>query len=420
MNKDKNKLLNDSKYFCILPWIHIHGWADGNSYPCCNANTSAPVGNMRKNTIEEIWNDHDMREMRRNMLNEQPCRQCEKCYEQEKNELISMRKEMNRNFGNLIDTLDTTEQDGSADFKIHYWDVRFSNLCNFSCRSCGPGFSSNWYNEHVKMYGKPPDSQGRVLDRIEYAAGDEDSMIEQMLPHIPYLQQVYFAGGEPLLMREHYFMLEKLIEAGRTDVRLQYNTNFSELKYKNKSVIDYWKKFSNISIGASLDGMGDRAEIIRNGTDWNKILDNLRLVKEQLPGIHLYINCTLSVMNVLHILDFHRAMVEQKIINVGDFNVNVCFQPAWLRIDILPWDFKNNSVIPRYLEHIEWVKSQDPSYRSERTVSGFLGAVNMMQGTDASSMFPKFISSTALHDKAKNQDFWKTFPELLEIKNAIT
>jgi hypothetical protein len=61
------------------------------------------------------------------------------------------------------------------------------------------------------MYGnRKPDVLGRDMAVIEYTTGNEDDMIAQMMPHVPHLEQVYFAGGEPLIMKEHYFLLEKL------------------------------------------------------------------------------------------------------------------------------------------------------------------------------------------------------------------
>jgi radical SAM protein with 4Fe4S-binding SPASM domain len=232
--------LMKSKTFCMLPWVHLHAFPDGRAYPCCLSEYFYPLGDLRKNTMKEIWNHEPYKIMRKNMLEDKSCKECTRCYEQEKHGAFSMRFDANRNYGHHIAEVDQTKSDGThPDFKIRYWDVRFSNLCNFKCRSCGPIFSSNWYNDHVKLYNRAPDVLGRKMSRVEYTGGDEDSIIAQMEPHVPYLEQVYFAGGEPLIMKEHYALLEKLIEAGKTDVRIQYNTNFSELQFKNKHIFNY-------------------------------------------------------------------------------------------------------------------------------------------------------------------------------------
>ena len=214
--------LTESKTFCMLPWMHMHAFPDGRAYPCCLSDYWHPVGDLRNNTMAEVWNQDQYKAMRVNMLADQPCVECTKCYEQEAHGAFSMRNDSNRNYGHHIGEVDATLDDGTnPDFKIRYWDVRFSNLCNFSCRSCGPIFSSNWYNDHVKLYNRKPDVLGREMARVEYTTGNEDDMMAQMMPHVPYLEQVYFAGGEPLIMKEHYFMLEKLIEAGKTDIQHQ-------------------------------------------------------------------------------------------------------------------------------------------------------------------------------------------------------
>ena len=405
--------LTASKTFCMLPWMHMHAFPDGRAYPCCLADYWHPVGDLRKNTMAEVWNQDAYKTMRQNMLEDKPCKECTKCYEQEDNGFFSMRYDSNRNYGHHIDEVDHTLTDGTnPDFKIRYWDVRFSNLCNFSCRSCGPIFSSNWYNDHVKLYNRKPDVLGRDMARVEYTAGDEDAMLEQMLPHIPYLEQVYFAGGEPLIMKEHYFMLEKLIEAGKTDIRIQYNTNFSELRFKDKHVFDYWKHFKNVSVGASLDASGARAELMRKGTDWTQVEQNRDLMKQQVPHVDFYISATVSAMNILHVLEFHREWVKLGLIDAKDFNVNICQSPDWYRVDILPEEFKNQVVIPAYEEHIAWLEPQD---KLQRATNGFKSALNFIRANNRSDLLPRFRDEVKKLDDIRNENFWKTFPELNEL-----
>ena len=413
LNEQQWNLLTESKTFCMMPWVHMHAFPDGRAYPCCLADYWHPIGDLRKSTMEQVWNEQPLRDMRKNMLADQKSVQCTKCYEQEANGFFSMRNDANRNYGHHIAEVDQTKEDGThPEFKIRYWDVRFSNLCNFSCRSCGPIFSSNWYNDHVKLYNRKPDVLGRDMARVEYTTGDEDAMLEQMLPHIPYLEQVYFAGGEPLIMKEHYFMLEKLIEHGKTDIRIQYNTNFSELRYKDKHVFDYWKHFKNVSIGASLDASGARAELMRKGTNWSQTVKNRERMMQQVPHVDFYISATISAMNVLHVLAFHKEWVQMGLIDAKDFNVNICQSPDWYRIDILPEDFKQQYVIPAYEEHIAWLEPKD---KLQRATNGFKSALNFIRANNRSDQLPRFREEIQKLDDIRREDFWKVFPEL----NAI-
>jgi sulfatase maturation enzyme AslB (radical SAM superfamily) len=252
------------------------------------------------------------------------------------------------------------------------------------------------------------------MARVEYTTGDEDTMIEQMLPHIPHLEQVYFAGGEPLIMKEHYFMLEKLIELGKTDVRIQYNTNFSELHFKDKHVFDYWKHFKNVSVGASLDASGARAELMRKGTNWSQTLENRRRMMEEAPHVDFYVSATVGAMNVLHILDFHREWTEQGLINASDFNINILQSSEWFRVDIFPWEFKKKILIPAYEKHIDWLEPQD---KLKRATSGFKSVVNFINATDNFHLYQQFVSETNKLNKIRNENFWEVFPELLPVFN---
>jgi hypothetical protein len=391
----------------------MHAFPDGRAYPCCLADYWHPVGDLRKNTMEEVWNQQPYRTIRLNMLSDQPSKECTKCYEQEQNGFFSMRNDSNRNYGHHIADVDSTDSNGiHPEFHIRYWDVRFSNLCNFRCRSCGPIFSSNWYNDHVKLYNKAPDVLGREMLRIEYAGRTEDDIEQQMQEHIPYLEQVYFAGGEPLIMKEHYTLLEKLIDAGKTDVRVQYNTNFSELRFKDKHVFEYWKHFKNVSVGASLDASGARAELMRKGTDWAQTLDNRQRMMEEVPHVDFYVSATVSTMNVLHVLDFHKEWTELGLIQAKDFNINICQSPEWYRIDILPEKFKQEVVIPAYQQHIAWLQPQD---KLERATTGYKSLLNLLTAQDASHLLPRFIEEINKLDTIRNENFWKVFPELNDL-----
>ena len=329
MPEKHQELLTTDPHFCMLPWLHLHAFPDGRAYPCCMSEYNLPAGNLKEQTMKEVWNSKGIKDMRVNMLNGRPSKECNRCYEQESAGFVSMRHSSSQNFGQHIALTDTTNEDGSLDwFQIRYYDIRFSNLCNFRCRSCGSIFSSNWYNDEVKLYGD------RGHQRIMFAGKTEEDMWEQMQEHIPFLDQIYFAGGEPLIMEEHYRLLNELVKREMFHVRLIYNTNFSKLAYKDQDVLELWKKFKTVSVGASLDASGARGEYIRKGQDWTETVDNRRRMLEVCPNVDFYISATVSIYNVLHISDFHKEWVELGLIKPQDFNINILQSPNWFRIDV--------------------------------------------------------------------------------------
>lgn len=417
LNEKQIHRLTESKTFCILPWIHLHGFPDGRAYPCCFGEMWNPIGHFRKNTLEEVWNDVPMKTIRKNMLEDKPCKECKKCYELEETGFFSMRNSFSRDFGHHITEVDKTLEDGThPEFKLRYWDVRFSNLCNFSCRSCGPIFSSNWYNDHVKLYNRKPDVLGREMARVEYTAGDEDAMMEQMLPHIPYLEQVYFAGGEPLIMKEHYFILKELVKREMFHVRLIYNTNFSEMVFKGQDVMELWKLFDNVSIGASLDASYARGEYMRRGQDWKQTVQNRERMLQICPKVDFYISSTVSILNVDHISDFHREWVDLGLIRPMDWNINLCQSPETGRANILPKIYKDR-IIEKINKHIEWLEPLD---QLTRATHGYRGIVNFMQQESEGNLLAEFFKANDALDAIRNEKFEDVFPEYKDLRNYVS
>lgn len=410
------ELLTKSKTFCILPWIHMHAFPDGRAYPCCLAEMWQPVGDLRKNTMAEVWNDTPYKTMRTNMLNDKPCKECTKCYELEDNGFFSMRNSFSKDFGHLIELTDATNADGSLnDFKLRYYDVRFSNLCNFRCRTCGPIFSSNWYNDHIKLYGKKPDVLGREMASVEYAGRHKYDIWEQMQEHIPNLEQVYFAGGEPLIMEEHYMILTELVKRKMFHVRLIYNTNFSVFKYKDQDVFELWKLFDSVSVGASLDASGPRGEYIRKGQDWVETEASRRRMMEICPNVDFYVSSTVSLYNVLHITDFHKEWTDLGLVRAQDWNINMLQGPDRDRADVLPQRYKEEA-IAKIEKHLNWLEPQD---KISRATGGYKGIINFLNQHDNTHLLGEFFKDNDLIDRVREETFEEVFPEYKDLRTYV-
>ena len=397
-------LLKDSKTFCIYPWIHLHAYPTGEAYPCCHAEMGVgQVGNCRNNTLEEIWTDKPMSDLRKDMLSETPNAACGRCYEQEASGFFSGRMSANKHHGHHIKKLE------SNPFEMTYWDVRFSNLCNLSCRSCGHIFSSSWYQDQAKLAGGNWKAQNKVLN---YAGRTETDMWSQLEPHLDYVEQIYFAGGEPLLMEEHYRILDELVRRKRFDVRLIYNTNFTHTDLKGKSVFEYWSQFKSVAVGASLDASGARGEYIRKGTDWAVVEQNRRDMMRICPQVDFYISPTLSIMNAMHLPDFHRDWVERGLLKPQDLNVNILQDPAYYRIDIATADYKQQ-IKQKFEQHIEWLRPQD---QLSRATVGFESAINFMMQTDNTHLIDTFWRKTHELDAIRKESILDVIPELRALK----
>jgi radical SAM protein with 4Fe4S-binding SPASM domain len=407
MTSEQKDLLLKSQYFCIYPWTHLYVEPNGTTYPCCGSvyKEQFSVGDTKKNSLREIWNSQAIRDIRTNMLNERPSPVCARCYEHEKAGFVSMRISANKHHGHHVDRVKATRPDGHLDdMQMIYWDVRFNNICNLRCRTCGPSFSSSWYQDQIQI---SPDYAKNHKPLI-FAGKYETDLWYQLLEHMDYVEQIYFAGGEPLLMDEHYLILEELERRQKFNVRLIYNTNFNETRLKDRLVFDYWKKFDSVSVGASLDASGARGEYIRKGTDWQEVEHNRRRMMEVCPRVDFYVSATLSILNAWHLPDFHRDWCERGLIAPQDFNINLLVDPDEYRLDIANAEYKSE-IKRKYLDHLAWLSPQD---RLRRACNGYQSAINFMESTDNSALLRAFWTKTDKMDDIRKENILEAIPEL--------
>ncbi len=324
---------------CVLPWVHLNITPNGKVLHCCATNDyNTFAGDLNKQTLEEVWNSDFMKSLRKEMINGREPKFCANCYDSERVTGMSRRIYRNIDFpGKLNEIPSITKSDGSVDtMDLKFWDFRFSNLCNYKCRTCGPDSSSAWIHDAKKLgwLSEQADVQPYNIEAV-----GQNTSIEFLRKYIHTVEQINFAGGEPLIMDEHWQILDLLDEHQKYDVTLYYNSNLSVLKYKGKNILDYWSKWKqNIRLLPSIDDIGERAELIRSGTNWMNVENNLKAVNELGIIINPYI--TVSAMNVFRIPEVIDHLIELGIINQQNnwqnFGLNMVISPPKFHVSILP------------------------------------------------------------------------------------
>ena len=228
-----------------------------------------------------------------------------------------------------------------------------------------------------------------------------------MLEHI---EQIYWAGGEPIMMDEHWGVMNKLVEMNKTDLRIFYNTNFTTLKYKKYDVLDLWKNFENISVGASLDAEGVRGEYQRRGTVWSNVVDNIQRLRSDSPEVDFYVSATVSAYNAWHITDFHRNWVEQGFIQPGDWYVNVLLNNPRFRMSVLPQGLKDE-IKAKWKAHLRWLEPLD---HIGRATEGYYSAMKFLDD-DHTHLLDEFKRFNVEFDKLREENFDDVYPELVGI-----
>lgn len=416
------KQLAKDDAFCILPWIHMHPWPDGRVFTCCLSEHHSPVGNLNDMDLDECYNSDTMKQFRLDMLNNKKISNCNRCYELESLGHDTLRKRSNAEFieekwdlhDSKVDVVQETNDDGSLDdVHLTYMDIRFSNICNMRCRTCGPDLSSQWFEDAVdSKWNRTPEQK-----ILQIRKGNTEFM-EQFDPYLHTVEKIYWAGGEPLIMDEHWYIMNKLVEMGHTKfdggipLRIFYNTNFSKLTYKDHDAIELWKNFDNISIGASLDAGGKKAEYLRKGTKWDETLENRWRLKNEIPRHDFNVSCTVSMFNVLDVCDFYRELCDIGFIEPKDFGVNILLGKSVHRATVLP---KHMRLLAQQKieDTLEWLDGQDPVGRATDT---FKSLHQFLDGDDSDKLEDSMAECKEM-DRFREETLFDVFPELEELRS---
>ena len=410
-------LSKENKAFCMLPFVHMHVTPDGKPLPCCIGNMKYAGAIGRKDlSIEEMINSPFMKKLRIDMIAGEKHEVCNGCHKIEDSGtgVYSFRNTVNEKYGKWKKkVLRRTATDGHlADFEMKYCDFRLSHVCNMKCRSCNSGYSSLWEAEDKK--------QGINLT-IDMMPERNIDIFDELLTHIPYMEECYFAGGEPLVDEYHYKMLEELIKKGRTDVKLSYNTNLSKLKFKKYNVLDMWEQFDHpVNIYSSIDHCDERAEYIRSGTKWADIEQNIKTLLLE-PNVNLQISSTVSMLNYPTLEDFYKKMLQTGLMPGGDWQLNPVHHPEWISVFNLPQELKDKGR-QGIKNIIDYVRSKERiiltyrkrQYDFEHTVSNISSFPDLVDssGKDFEDVREEFVSETTRLDKLRDESFVEVFPEL--------
>lgn len=382
-----------NRAFCVLPWIGLHVNSEGEVFPCCSSDYQMPYGNVNNGeSLDTIYKNEEFSKVRKMMLEGKRPKQCQICYNEEENSGSSARIGFNSEYKTEIDQTKFTL---SGAKRIKMLDVRFSNICNMKCRMCSSGFSSLWAQE---------DKQRGLIDKTVYRVNE--SFIDEIIEILPSVDHIYFAGGEPLIMDEHYRILEEIQKQNLArKIFLRYSTNLSVTQYKSKNLLDLWKGFNKIDLAASIDHYGDRAEYIRHGTDWGTVENNLVKMLD-LDNVDLSISSTINAFNYTTFFDFCTYM-EKYLKNFKYFQMYPMHSPEYMTVQILP-------------KHIK-----DIGTKNMQKISNFEGEIDLNNITKFANVThtweqykEEFQKEVKTLDKIRGEDFCKTFPELVEMMDG--
>lgn len=386
--------------FCVLPWVHLSADTDGTFSPCCLYQGTVKTDNNQKHitegvTVSDVWNSEYMQGLRTQFLNNEQPHECRYCWDLENGGMKSKRiNDLER----FYDPLATYE--AVTDKKPVYFDLKLGSICNLKCRICTYENSIKWAKDAKALKLADEGIVDYYLANSRWAE-DYPDFWEDLLQYTDDVIQIDFAGGDPLLIKEHYRFLELLV--AKTDVSnmaIHYNTNGTILP--SDHILDsVWPKFKRVEIMLSIDALEEKFEYQRHGAKWTTVVKNIARFRE-FENIVLQVCHTVNMLNVLDICDFV-LWAEQ---NCLEIYFNMLYHPAHYNIKNLPLVAKQalleriNSMLDAHLFKYE------SAQRSLNEICDYVGTAGVAHDLIA------FSDITHRLDEFRNEDFKTTFPEL--------
>lgn len=283
---------------CILAYTSLYIDPEGHVKPCCASDSfKEPLMFSDYDNISELINSKQLKELRHSMEIGEPLSICDTCFKQGH----QMKDFWNNKWKHKLESVDLRDSEYNVK-SLQYLDARFSNICNFKCRMCGPGLSSSWYDDYIEIHGET--GKKFIEERV---FKHSDPMSKFSPSDLETVEHLMVGGGEPFITDDFWKLIDTFKDEQKKDISFYCNTNGSVTKYKGESIMDKLNKFKDVDIGVSLDGYGDIGEYQRTGMKQKRFDRNVKHMVEYIKDkdhMRLMFEFTITTINVFHILDF--------------------------------------------------------------------------------------------------------------------
>jgi radical SAM protein with 4Fe4S-binding SPASM domain len=400
-----------------MPFNHLNIKQEGKISACWRYPDR--LGDYTKNSLEEIWNNDETKELRRALLNNEKPDGCRSCWDLEASGSTSTRATCTQTYDNvtLEKVLENVKDDYSYPMEgLKSVEIRFDNVCNLMCRHCSPDYSSVW-EQAVK---KDTALMDKMVEYGTYRKSKDhikltDEMIEEVtIKFAPHLEEIMIAGGEPLYHEKHYQFLENL-QPYAQNLRLSYNTNLNTISYKGKSILDLWKNFKEIWIRISLDGDPSCYDYARVASNLPKVEQNIKELNANLTNADISATCTVSLYNITRLVDVIEYFTKLDVY----FHTSLVQYPEALNIKLLPQHLKNKITddFNSWLEDDPLTKviSLSNKIKPEKQVARIKkfgsNVIRYMNSDDKHDQWNTFLDYSSALDNFHNTDLLKVYPE---------
>jgi len=405
------------------PFTGLATREDGAIKICCR---SQPIGWIQENSLEEVWNNSKMQEVRRQVLNGGRPDVCKPCFDLEDQGVESLRQ---RHINGVIPearinlyptALDQLTDNYTLPFEFPTMEIKINNLCNLKCRMCNPLDSTSWQDwDEVKPFYEKENNYlvptiGKLVQKPGQYIGPFDdtdkwwASFEKLLPHF---RRVEFAGGEPLMDPHHYKILDMLKPYGKS-IEIKYATNGTTLGIsKGRTIHDYWPYFKSVAVNVSIDGIHDVYNYIRGNGNFSQVEANIREI-QTIPNVSRVVGAfTAQAGNILQAAECIDYFINH--LNIVFYSHRVSY-PNVLSAQVLPQDLKELAI-----SRLEAIASRVFTFSNVEkypilekiTQQQIKDNINYLRAKDQSHLWNDFLEFNRRLDKTRNQDLLQAVPE---------
>jgi|MEHZ01.5.fsa_nt_MEHZ011414289.1_2 hypothetical protein len=398
---DKGTIAQQAKdqelFFCDIPFTQLYMEIDGNYQPCCFGKPDGK-SNILNTTMKEWMTGDAMNGIRNDMLDpnvgrkgEYVKKHCTRCLDDEDRYGKSRRTACMKIHSNdasfwskVNRAVQMYEASGFFDFDERIIEVQlkvYGSECNLDCYMCTHANSTirqkvafegvwndaifgkldqtakdfyKWVTRDKTDILKEPDVEQDKdgvwtipIHTETFPISNTKSMVEQTMQMSKYIRSIKVIGGEPLIMKKHYELLDKLIESGDAEhIYLKYQTNLTETKAGKHNIFNYIPKFRRVSMVASVDGIGKTIEYMRRRCSWDKIVDNAR-ISNSYSNVDVDFNGLVSFLSVMRFYEVIDWCLDEGKDMIDQINWAMLETPKHMRVNMLPEKLKKE-LLPKY------------------------------------------------------------------------
>jgi sulfatase maturation enzyme AslB (radical SAM superfamily) len=405
------------------PFTGLATREDGAIQVCCR---SHPIGWIQNETLEEIWNNENMKRIRKQVLNNERPKECEPCFSLEDQGVESLRQ---RHIKGVIpearinlypNSWHKLNEDYTMPYEIPTMEIKLNNLCNLKCRMCHPMDSTSWndWDQVEEFYEKENNFMVKVISDLDLKRkpyldkfDDNPNWWTSFEKNLPNFRRVEFAGGEPLMDPQHYRILDMLEPYGK-DIEIKYATNGTTLGIKGgRSVHEYWPKFRSVAVNVSIDGIGDVYNYIRGNSDWNLVVQNVQEI-QKIPNVSRVVGAVAVQVGNIMSMD---KIIEHFLNDLGIvFFTNMVKYPNVLSIQVMPEPLKKIAAV-----RLQDVRDRVPGFKlvqqhpllKEITLEQINGIIRFMYSDHKPELWKDCLEFNRRLDVTRKQNLFEVVPE---------